>query len=113
VLDYVGRYTHRVAIANHRLIDIEEGHVTFRWKDYAHHNRQKSMTLTADEFIRRLVLHTLPPELQRIRYYSLHSNRHRTELLARCRELLNMPPCTAPPREGANRRATIAAATKR
>jgi hypothetical protein len=100
VLDYVGRYTHRVAISNSRLLDIEDGHVAFRWKDYAHHNKQKTMTLTADEFIRRLLLHTLPPGLQRIRYYGLLGNRHRAESLARCRALLNMPSCTTPPREG-------------
>jgi hypothetical protein len=100
VLDYVGRYTHRVAISNSRLLDIEDGHVAFRWKDYAHHNKQKNMTLTADEFIRRLLLHTLPPGLQRIRYYGLLGNRHRAVSLARCRELLNMPSCTTPPREG-------------
>jgi putative transposase/transposase-like zinc-binding protein len=100
VLDYVGRYTHRVAISNHRLIDMKDGHVSFRWKDYAHHNRQKTMTLTADEFIRRFLLHTLPPGLQRIRYYGLLGNRHRSASLARCRELLNMPPCAPPPCEG-------------
>ena len=91
VLDYVGRYTHRVAISNNRLIDIEDGHVRFRWKDYADNNEQKIMTLTANEFIRRFLLHVLPLGMQRIRYYGLLGNRHRTENLARCRELLNMP----------------------
>jgi hypothetical protein len=85
VLDYLGRYTHRVAISNNRLLDMEEGRVRFRWKDYADHNQQKIMTLTADEFIRRFLLHTLPCGLQRIRYYGLFGNRHRTENLARCR----------------------------
>jgi Putative transposase/Transposase zinc-binding domain len=97
VLDYVGRYTHRVVISNNRLLDMEDGQVRFRWKDYANDNQQKTMTLTADEFIRRFLLHTLPIGLQRIRYYGLLSNRHRTENLARCRDLLKMPiPTTAP-----------------
>jgi len=90
VLDYVGRYTHRVAISNNRLLDIDDGHVTFRWKDYRDDNTQKTMTLTAEEFIRRFVLHVLPPGLQRIRYYGLMANRHRHEKLAQCRRLLQM-----------------------
>ncbi len=99
VLDYVGRYTHRVAISNNRLLDIEDGHVRFRWKDYADDNQQKSMTLTADEFIRRFLLHTLPSGMQRIRYYGLLGNRHRTENLTRCRDVLNMPAKTTTPDE--------------
>jgi hypothetical protein len=99
VLDYVGRYTHRVAISNNRLLDMEEGHVRFRWKDYADDNQQKIMTLAADEFIRRFLLHTLPSGMQRIRYYGLLGNRHRTENLARCRDLLDMPAKTTTPRE--------------
>jgi hypothetical protein len=75
VLDYVGRYTHRVAISNNRLLNIEEGSVTFRWKDYRDESAQKTMTLTGDEFIRRFLLHVLPPGLQRIRYYGLLGNR--------------------------------------
>jgi len=90
VLDYVGRYTHRVAISNSRLLDIEEGTVTFRWKDYRDDNTQKTMTLAAGEFIRRFLLHVLPPGLQRIRYYGLLGNRHRQEKLAQCRQLLHM-----------------------
>lgn len=96
VLDYVGRYTHRVAISNNRLLDMEDGHVSFRWKDYADDNQQKIMTLTADEFIRRFLLHTLPSGLQRIRYYGLLGNRHRTENLTRCRDLLKMPSAATP-----------------
>jgi hypothetical protein len=92
VLDYVGRYTHRVAISNNRLLDIEDGTVTFRWKDYRDENAQKTMTLAADEFIRRFLLHVLPPGLQRIRYYGLLGNRHRQEKLAQCRQLLQMEP---------------------
>jgi hypothetical protein len=99
VLDYVGRYTHRVAISNNRLLDMEDGHVRFRWKDYADDNQQKSMTLAADEFIRRFLLHALPSGLQRIRYYGLLGNRHRAQNLARCRRLLNMPAKTPIPDE--------------
>ncbi len=90
VLDYVGRYTHRVAISNNRLLDIDDGNVTFRWKDYRDDNAQKTMTLQADEFIRRFLLHALPQGLQRIRYYGLMGNRHREEKLGQCRRLLNM-----------------------
>ncbi len=90
VLDYVGRYTHRVAISNHRLLDIDDGKVSFRWKDYRHGNQQKTMTLSADEFIRRFLLHVPPDGFQRIRYYGFLGNRYRKEKLARCRELLGM-----------------------
>ena len=91
VLDYVGRYTHRIAISNNRLLDIDDGKVRFRWKDYRDRNRQKAMTVPADEFIRRFLLHVLPEGFHRIRYYGFLGNRHRTHKLARCRELLAMP----------------------
>ena len=91
VLEYVGRYTHRVAISNNRLLDIEDGTVRFRWKDYRDHDRQKVMTVSADEFIRRFLLHVLPEGFHRIRHYGFLGNRHRAEKLARCRELLAMP----------------------
>ena len=91
VLDYVGRYTHRVAISNNRLLDIAEGKVTFRYKDYRHDAQQKTMTLEAEEFIRRFLLHVLPEGFQRIRYYGFLANRYREQKLARCRELLDMP----------------------
>lgn len=94
VLDYVGRYTHRVAISNNRLLAIEEGNVRFQWKDYRDHDRQKTMTLSAEEFIRRFLIHVLPDGFQRIRYYGFLSNRHRAEKLAICRQLLSMPPAT-------------------
>jgi hypothetical protein len=68
VLDYLGRYTHRVAIANSRLVGLAEGRVSFRWKDYRHHDKQKVMTLGADEFIRRFLLHVLPDGFHRIRH---------------------------------------------
>jgi hypothetical protein len=91
VLEYVGRYTHRVAISNNRLLDIADGSVRFRWKDYRDRNRQKAMTVSADEFIRRFLLHVLPEGFHRIRYYGFLGNRHRAQKLARCRELLRMP----------------------
>ena len=69
VLEYLGRYTHRVAIANNRLIDFVDGEVTFRWKDYRHQSRQKVMRLPGEEFVRRFLLHVLPPGFQRIRHY--------------------------------------------
>jgi putative transposase len=90
VLDYVGRYTHRVAISNNRLLDIEAGQVQFRYKDYRDGSRQKTMTLSADEFIRRFFLHVLPDGFHRIRYYGFLSNRYRQEKLQQCRQLLGM-----------------------
>lgn len=92
-LGYLGRYTHRVALSNQRLLDVSNGEVTFQWKDYRHKNKQKSrrMTLPADEFMRRFLTHTLPPGFQRIRYYGFMGNRHRAEKLALCRHLLLTP----------------------
>ena len=91
VLDYVGRYTHRVAISNNRLLDMENDQVRFQWKDYRHGDKVKTMTLSADEFIRRFLLHVLPEGFQRIRYYGFLGNRYRQEKLNRCRLLLGMP----------------------
>jgi hypothetical protein len=91
VLAYVARYTHRVAISNNRLLDIDEGKVRFHWKDYRNGNRQKTMTLAADEFIRRFLRHVLPEGFQRIRYYGFLANRYREQKLARCRQLLAVP----------------------
>jgi hypothetical protein len=88
VLDYLARYTHRVAISNSRLLALENGMVSFRWKDYRHPQRPKVMSISAEEFLRRFLLHTLPRGFQRIRYYGLLANCHRTEKLACCRELL-------------------------
>ncbi len=99
VLDYVGRYTHRVAISNNRLLDIDHGKVTFRYKNYRHGSQQKTMTLDAEEFIRRFLLHVLPDGFQRIRYYGFLGNRYRKEKLARCRQLLGMPTCDPPAAE--------------
>lgn len=91
VLKYLARYTHRVAIANRRLIDITEGRVRFRWKDYADGNRPKVMSLEAREFLRRFLMHTLPRGFPRIRYYGFLANRCRQEKLKRCRQLLEAP----------------------
>ena len=94
VLKYVARYTHRVAISNDRLLDINDGKVQFRWKDYRDSNRHKTMTLDADEFIRRFLLHVLPDGFQRIRYYGFLANHYRAEKLTLCRQLMQMPPPT-------------------
>ncbi len=91
VLEYLGRYTHRVAIANHRLVDFVDGQVSFHWKDYRHESRQKVMCLDAQEFIRRFLLHVLPNGFQRIRHYGFLANRYRVVKLARCRQLLAEP----------------------
>jgi hypothetical protein len=88
VLAYLGRYTHRVAISNHRLLSSKDGNVTFRWKDYRHGQKQSLMTLRTDEFIRRFLLHVLPRGFQRIRQFGLLANRRRRKQLARCRQLL-------------------------
>jgi hypothetical protein len=90
VLDYVGRYTHRVAISNNRLVDIEDGQVHFQWKDYRDNSQVKTMSLSADEFIRRFLIHVLPEGFQRIRYYGFLGNRYRQRKLALCRRLLGM-----------------------
>jgi hypothetical protein len=79
------------AISNNRLLDIAEGKVSFRYKDYRHDAQQKTMKLQAEEFIRRFLLHVLPAGFQRIRYYGFLANRYREQKLARCRELLGMP----------------------
>jgi Putative transposase/Transposase zinc-binding domain len=97
VLDYVGRYTHRVAISNNRLLDIEAGQVQFQWKDYRDKGQQKTMTFSAEEFIRRFLLHTLPEGFQRIRYYGFLGNRYRQQKLACCRRLIGMTAPLEPP----------------
>jgi len=97
VLKYLARYTHRVAITNRRLLALEEGRVTFRWKDSAHGNRQRLMTLDAVEFIRRFLLHILPAGFQRLRHYGLLANRGRQAKLERCRVLLQQPVSPTPP----------------
>jgi hypothetical protein len=88
VLEYLGRYTHRVAISNRRLLSLENGQVSFEWKDYRDANRLKVMRVSADDFIRRFLQHVVPPGLQRIRYYGFLANCHRARQLAVCRQLL-------------------------
>ena len=94
LLKYLARYTHRVAISNHRLRALENGRVTFDWKDYADHSRTKTMTLDAVEFIRRFLLHVLPSGLVRIRHFGFLANRVRRQKLLQCRALLatSQPP---------------------
>ena len=88
VLNYLARYTHRVAISNHRLAALSDGKVTFRWKDYAHGSQQKLMTLSLEEFLRRFLLHTLPRRFVRIRFFGYMANRGRAALLPLCRRLI-------------------------
>jgi Putative transposase/Transposase zinc-binding domain len=92
VLQYLGRYTHRVAISNHRLVSFAEGKVTFRWRDSAHNNDQKLMTVSLDEFLRRFLLHLLPKGFVRIRNFGFLANRRRATLLPLCFQLLGAPP---------------------
>ena len=96
---YLSRYTHRVAIANSRLIALDERGVTFRWKDYRAKGktRHKTMTLTTDEFIRRFLLHVLPCGFHRIRHYGLLANAGRRDNLARVRDLLQVAPANTEP----------------
>ena len=88
VLHYLGRYTHRVAISNHRLVSLSEGQVTFRWRDSAHDNEQKLLPLSLDEFLRRFLLHILPKGFVRIRNFGFLANRKRAALLPLCFQLL-------------------------
>ena len=92
VLRYLGRYTHRVAISNHRLISFDGDHVAFRWRDYAHGNKKRKMTLSAEEFIRRFLLHVLPNRFVRIRHFGFMANYQRSASLDICRQLLDMAP---------------------
>jgi hypothetical protein len=97
VLDYLGRYTHRVAIANHRLIAVADGGVRFRWKDYRHPQRPRVMTLPVGEFIRRFLLHVRPDGFRRIRHFGFLANTHRRTKLVLIRGLLEVPePVRAP-----------------
>ena len=91
VLKYLARYTHRVAIANQRLRSIDGGQVTFSYKDYRRGHRQRRLTLTAHEFMRRFMMHVLPSGFMRIRYYGFLANAHRSQQLSKIRELLNVP----------------------
>jgi hypothetical protein len=97
VLNYLARYTHRVAISNHRLVAFENDRVSFRWRDYAHGGKKKVMTVSAHEFLRRFLLHVLPGGLVRIRHFGLFANRRRSAALERCRALLGMAARADPP----------------
>jgi putative transposase len=97
VLQYLARYTHRVAISNHRIVNVADGHVTFRWKDYAHGGAQRTMTVRGEEFLRRFLLHVLPRGFVRIRFFGFLSNRQRAQLLPRCQQVLaDSPPSPLP-----------------
>jgi hypothetical protein len=96
VLQYLARYTHRVAISNHRIVNVADGKVTFRWKDYAHKGKQKLMTVTAEEFLRRFLLHTLPRGFVRIRFCGFLANRRRGAALPLCQALLRTGPPVEP-----------------
>ena len=97
VLQYLARYTHRVAISNHRLISLADGEVTFRWKDYAHGNKKRKMTVTAEEFLRRFLLHVLPRGFVRIRHFGFLAAPRRRESIAVCRHVLAQAPRQRPP----------------
>src|SRR5207244_6797127 len=97
VLQYLARYTHRVAISNHRILSVNDSDVRFRWKDYANHSKKRTMTLTAEEFLRRFLQHVLPKGFPRIRYFGGFANRKRRQLLQHCRALLHHIPETATP----------------
>lgn len=92
-LDYLGRYTHRVALSNDRILNVSDGRVKFQWRDYRAKNKYKSrvMTVAAAEFIRRFLIHTLPPGFRRIRHFGFLANRFRKEKLELCRKLLSNP----------------------
>ena len=92
VLQYLARYTHRVAISNHRILDVADGKVSFRWKDYAHGGKQRKMTVTAEEFLRRFMLHVLPRGFVRIRFSGFLANRRRKQLLPLSQRLLKVSP---------------------
>lgn len=91
VVEYLGRYTHRVAISNNRILKLENGQVSFKWRDYKDHNKWKVMTVTAEEFIRRFLVHILPTGFMKIRHYGLLGNRNRTKKLIVCKSLTNTP----------------------
>ena len=110
VLDYVGRYTHRVAISNNRLLDIAGNQVQFKWKDYRDGGQVKTMTVSADEFIRRFLMHVMPNGFHRIRYYGFLGNRCRNRKLTECRRLLGM--CTENIGKRANRKRNTRSVTK-
>jgi Putative transposase/Transposase zinc-binding domain len=103
VLTYLSRYTHRIAIANSRLVAVTGDQVTFRWRDYAHDNKSRTMTIRSHEFLRRFLLHVLPGSFMRIRYFGFLANRHRRELLNLCRSLLHVAVTPTLPTASAHR----------
>jgi hypothetical protein len=107
VLRYLGRYTHRVAISNHRLLAFDGDNVTFRWRDYAHGNVQRTMTVSADEFIRRFLLHVLPKSFVRIRHFGFMANYQRSTSFELCRRLLKMAPDLPPLETGSTTSARL------
>ena len=90
VIGYLGRYTHRVAISNNRIVAFENGYVVFKWKDYRDNNKEKYMTVTAEEFIRRFLMHVLPCKFVKIRHYGILSNRNRITKLKKCKRILKV-----------------------
>lgn len=91
VVEYLGRYTHRIAISNHRILSAKDGTVSFKWRDYKDHNKWKVMTLSAHEFIRRFLLHVLPSRFMKIRHFGILGNRNKTEKLLICKTETNTP----------------------
>ena len=96
VLKYLARYTHRVAISNRRLGELQDGRVSFRYKDYFDDQQSKTLSLSSSEFIRRFLMHTLPSGFVRIRYYGFLANRHRNERLEMCQDLLGVTSVPTP-----------------
>lgn len=90
-MEYLGRYTHRVAIANSRILSIENGMASFKWRNYKEASRLKVMTVTAEEFIRRFLIHILPPRVMKIRHYGLLGNRNKSTKLMLCKKMTNTP----------------------
>jgi hypothetical protein len=91
VIQYLGRYTHRVAISNNRILSLKDGMVSFRWRDYADNNKVKVMCIKAVEFIRRFILHVLPKGLRKIRHYGLLASGNKTKRIQLCKQLTNTP----------------------
>ena len=99
MVDYLARYTHRIAISSNRILDVSNGQVTFKYKDRKDNNATRTVTVDADEFIRRFLLHVLPDGFQRVRHYGLFANRNKKDNLARGRQLLGVSPPPQPEHE--------------
>ena len=109
MLHYLARYTHRVAISNHRLVDVTDDTVSFRWKDYRHGSQIRTLTLDVDEFLRRFLLHVLPKRFVRIRYFGFLASRCRTTQLAQCRQALAAIPTPPADRRAAPQATSVVA----